>query len=149
MVSSFVDGRVRLRHADLKKPSIVEKITKDFARRKGIDLISANRKVGSLLVHYDRTLTRLDEILPVLRKHLKETPAPGKNRPVRKRSRNNSWPQLSMSKRQLINLGLLASLAGSLLALFVNATTAHIQLGLLFTAVSVLHLFDKKKTLLV
>ncbi len=149
MVASFVEGRVRLRHSGLQKTSIVDRVTRELETRAGIEQVAPNRKVGSLLVCYDRAVTTLEEILDVLRAYLKDTPFPQKAPSLPKRPSARKMPRISMSRRRVVNLSLLVSFIGSMAALFVDAKTIHIQLGVLFVALAVQHLFDKRRTLLV
>lgn len=62
-ITSFVDGRVRLRHSALKDKDTVELISSLVAGVEGITSVQANPFTGSLLICYDpETLTR-DQLL--------------------------------------------------------------------------------------
>ncbi len=147
MVASFVEGRIRIRHISLKNQDTLGKAVETLKANNGIELIKPNRNVGSLLVFYDKALTKTDEILDALHSYLWEKPIIGKNKTPNRKS-GIKRPQAPISKRQAVNIGLIASLSGSLLALLVNAKTAHVQLGILFTITSLIHIYDNKKTLL-
>nr|NIP26218.1 hypothetical protein [Phycisphaerae bacterium]NIX30033.1 hypothetical protein [Phycisphaerae bacterium] len=70
MVASFVEGRIRIRHISLKNPATLEKAVETLEANNGIELVKPNRNVGSLLVFYDKALTKTDEILDALHSYL-------------------------------------------------------------------------------
>ena len=71
MISSFFEGRVRLRHPALKEPGNVAGLTEMLGMYPGVLSTSSNLLTGSLLVHYDPEMISKDD-LAVAAKMLEE-----------------------------------------------------------------------------
>ena len=52
-ITSFVDGRVRLRHPSLKRAEDAEQVRGFLASLPGILRVTVNSRTGSLLLEYD------------------------------------------------------------------------------------------------
>ncbi|MBR4741466.1 MAG: hypothetical protein IK079_01015 [Desulfovibrio sp.] len=64
MVHSFLPGRIRIRHEKLKNDFNQEEI--EYLQQQGVDKVSYNKKVGSLLIEYDPNRFSKEEIFSVL-----------------------------------------------------------------------------------
>ncbi len=147
---------MRFRHQGLQKNSVVDRVVSKLETHQGVDKVSSNRKVGSLLVCYDQTVVGGEAIVAILQgclpKSVSARPkAPAQTPAMRRAPQKSSRfaAKVPVSKRQVTNLGMAGSLAGSVAALFVKSTSVHVQLGLVFVALSAYHMVDKRRTLLV
>ena len=62
-VSSFIDGRVRIRHPALKIPAMVDKIKEKLAQIPATKTYEFNVRTGSLLLTYDQNLISRNELI--------------------------------------------------------------------------------------
>ncbi len=148
MISSFIDGRVRLRTPALTDPAIMEQVVSIARAQEGVHTVTPNTRTGSLLVEYDPTkVTR--EVLDLALQSLREFLAPLE----KPRTGKKLFPRISFAcgrrgvggKAELRLLGLSGgiSLAGSLFS-----PRLHILSGLLFTALMARHVFSYRNKLL-
>ena len=144
MITSYADGRLRFRHGGLKRSVIAAKVERDLDALEGVTHFTVNQRVGSLLVNYDHLKVTNDDLLAVLRRYVTSFSRRAKDD---RRKGPRRAQGLKLAKRRVLNTGLIVSLVGSLVALPFKAKTAHVQLGILFTVFSLLHAFDKKRTL--
>jgi cation transport ATPase len=144
MITSYADGRARFRHDVLQRSAVTAKIEGELASLVGVTHFTVNQRVGSLLVTYDHLQVTIDDILAVLRKHI---PSFSRRAADDRRKGPRRERGFQLAKRRVLNIGLIVSLAGSLIALPLKAKTAHVQLGIVFTVLSLLHAIDKKRTL--
>jgi len=151
LIASVIDGRIRLRDPRLKDSGLISRITSALAKQPGIEEVIPNPRVGSLLVRYETGLIASPKVAEVLERLLpgarrpEAASAPSGSKPP---GRSGASPCLPLSRRQCTHLGMMVSLAGSLAALTVKSKTLHVQLGILFVAFSLIHMFDKRQRLL-
>ncbi|MBR5734528.1 MAG: hypothetical protein IKX79_03170 [Desulfovibrionaceae bacterium] len=65
IVSSFTDGRIRLRHERLKHPSAVSIIKEKLSRVAGCHSVECNPRTGSVLVLYDAAVLSRDDLVRI------------------------------------------------------------------------------------
>lgn len=53
MITSFIDGRVRIRHAGLKSSEKMHEIVDLLVNYDGVRSVRPNQRTGSVLIHYD------------------------------------------------------------------------------------------------
>lgn len=62
-VSSFIDGRVRLRHPALRNANLVNEVRPVLSSVRGMRRVTFNVVTGSVLLEYDRNLLSRDELV--------------------------------------------------------------------------------------
>jgi hypothetical protein len=67
-VASATPGRVRVRlHRASRHPRVVRRVQQHVEQGEGVTRVEANPSTGSVVVHYDRHATTLDDVLGVFR----------------------------------------------------------------------------------
>ena len=149
-ITSFVDGRVRLRHGALKKAPLAEHVQRMLAAIPGIRLVNVNVRTGSLLAEYDAEILDKGRLLALLRQweHMagfadndSSAGSPPKTWGLRKGLCRK------ITVRRAVNGGMLASLAASALMGATGQTRGHILAGGTFIALSMIHLWNVRKAL--
>ncbi|RRD69362.1 MULTISPECIES: HMA2 domain-containing protein [unclassified Desulfovibrio] len=64
-VSSFVDGRVRLRHPALRQQQVADVAQKALSAVRGVHSVECNTLSGSVLIVYDSTILPRQRLLEV------------------------------------------------------------------------------------
>jgi len=144
MIASMVNGRIRIRDSKLKKGVFANEFQRHLSVVTGLKGISINTMVGSALLIYDTSITSDERIIKHIGRLLdvtQETEVPkGKGAGVNHiRNRVN---------RRAVNIGMLASLAASLIALIAGSKALHAALGLVFLGFTAVHIFKNKNLLL-
>lgn len=146
-ITSFIDGRVRLRHELLRKPALAEQVQSMLPTIQGIRSVAVNTRTGSLLVEYDPAILGPEQLLALLRQWEHMTglitdPAEG---PSTLASIHKSVCRGRL--RRVLNGGMLLSLAASTLMGAAKRTQGHVLMGGLFLALNAVHLWNVRKTL--
>lgn len=145
VIASHVEGRLRVRDPRLRQPRVLYALREKLLLRPDVREVSCNPKVGSLLVLYRSLRNSFREISSLLGEFLgRAVPSAPKAAPAPKTS-PRCRPLLS--RRRVVNFGMLASLLASLIA-SAGSTQLHILAGLIFLGILGVHLFDKRATLL-
>ena len=138
-ITSFVDGRVRLRHPSLKRAEDAEQVCGFLASLPGILRVTVNSRTGSLLLEYDPDQISREDLLALAGQWADfasvqdEAAAPRKRRFDRARA------------IRFTNRGMLATLGASLgLA---GRERGHVVAGGLFLLFNLAHLYTYRKAL--
>ena len=143
MITSFFDGRVRIRAHALRNPEKMALVENTIKAQDGVFSTVANLRTGSLLVEYDpQVISRemLDMAAQALQAQLEE-PAPAKKAkgcPV-------SLTKLLDSK---LEMGLLTAAFGCTLFGGMLNKRMHIGAGLLFYLLTAKHMYSRRKRLM-
>ena len=135
-ITSFVDGRVRLRHPSLKRAEDAEQVRGFLASLPGILRVTVNSRTGSLLLEYDP-----DQIMALAGQWADfasaqdEAAAPRKRRFDRARA------------IRFTNRGMLATLGASLAFGLAGRERGHVVAGGLFLLFNLAHLYTYRKAL--
>lgn len=143
MISSFFEGRVRLRHPALKNPETVEGILPMLNMYPGILKTESNPQTGSLLVLYDPEVISIED-LQVAAKVLEDNlgPAhPETDSGCASASLSKSLCRMLPRKREISLLN--ASFALCLLGLF-GARRLHVWAGGAFALLTVAHILRRR-----
>jgi hypothetical protein len=152
MITSFIDGRVRIRDSGLQKGPVADTLATTLSAVAGIGEVRANRRVGSLLIIYDPSLITIDRIMEILAPVLEE------KAPARKAALAGSVPAAAprrvarpaIGKRKTVKIGMLVSLAASLVSAALDLKKLHIALGVVFLALlGGGHLYEKRRLLFI
>lgn len=150
-ITSFVDGRVRLRHGALKKAPLAEHVQRMLAAIPGIRLVNINVRTGSLLAEYDAEVLDKEHLLALLRQW-EHMAGWAENNDSSASSPPKTWGLRKglcrkMTVRRAVNGGMLATLAASALMGATGQTRGHILAGGAFIALSMIHLWNVRKAL--
>jgi len=168
VVASLVDGRVRIRDEGLKREELVTRVSEALLATPGVSGVEANPRVGSLLVLFSAALTAVEKILKTVSdlvgssEEMRDSAEPAQNPgklPFAERA-SSAIPRvrkklLSLvgraslaippgAKRNLVNIGMLASLALSLAAAVFGMKKLHILAGIIFVALFGDHFYQKR-----
>jgi len=135
VITSFIDGRIRIRDEKLKSISVVSHIQRTLSQFKGITDVSINRRSRSLLILYDKTILKLEQLLHVLADYLDAAKTECRKYVV------------SLTDRKIVNLAMLASLAVSMFGAAIDIAAVHIAGGIVFLGFLGLHFFRYKNIL--
>jgi len=142
MIVSSIPGRMRLRSHALRAGLRLERLRADIAAMDGVKSMEWNRRVGSLLIHYDAAKTTRDDFEVRVRAALEKISAAGQctqkvGAGGTARVRANRW-----AKR-----GMLASLAVSLVLAGAGLKRWHALTGILFLHALGVHLWAHRRYL--
>lgn len=141
-ITSFFDGRMRLRHDGLRDPARVAMLTQMLPGLPGILSVNANARTGSLLITYDADALDKDAMLALLQQGerllgMKDSAeAPSSCTPCSCRR----W-------RQGVYKAMLASLGASVAFGFAGRSRPHLWAGGIFLALNAVHMWDKRRAL--
>jgi len=141
MVVSATNGRVRVRHGALKGSSTAGEIRGKLLEMKGVLDVQINRRVGSLLVMYDKAKISLERILNKVAEVLHVDLAALKSR----MSQANK-ALTGVKGRRYVKRGMLGALGTAMVAL-VWTERYHVVAGGVFLGLLGLHLYQNKRTL--
>ncbi|MBZ0157820.1 MAG: hypothetical protein K8I29_16615 [Alphaproteobacteria bacterium] len=137
MVTSYVEGRVRVRDKALNRSSTITALKESLLKYKGIIKVTENRRVGSLLVIYDRAVTGIRKIMAIIAGYLNTSGTLNKVTASIKRS--------GKAFRRAINIGMLSALLASIVAAIVGSKGMHVIAGTGFLALFAMHFYRHKE----
>ena len=138
-ITSFVDGRVRLRHPSLKRAEDAELVRGFLASLPGILRVTVNSRTGSLLLEYDPDQISREDLLALAGQWADfasaqdEAAAPRKRRFDRARA------------IRFTNRGMLATLGASLAFGLAGRERGHVVAGGLFLLFNLAHLYSRPR----
>ena len=141
-ITSFVDGRVRLRHPSLKRAEDAEQVRVFLASLPGILRVAVNSRTGSLLLEYDPARISREDLLSLAGQWADFASAQDEGaRPPRKRRFDRA------KAIRFTNRGMLATLAASLAFGLAGRERGHVAAGGLFLLFNLAHLYTFRKAL--
>lgn len=141
IITSFIDGRVRVRHSALKKAANAAKTHDALMRTPGVRKAEINTNTGSLLLEYDpKQLSRV-ELLQMAEK-MKEGLAEDEEPALSRRKGRLLTPA---QVRHLTNRGMILTLGASVGFALAGRMGAHVALGWGFLALNALHLYRYRR----
>jgi len=162
-ITSFVDGRVRLRHPALKNKETSELIASFVGGVEGISAVQANPVTGSLLIYYDPEQLTREQLLALAEQGAafipgmnKESGEPAGNpdeapssQPCRACAPVDELLQLLSSRgtTKFVNRAMLVALAASLAGLPLGSRFLHTTAGGVFMGGMLQHLLTHRKAL--
>ena len=139
-ITSFVGGRVRLRHPSLKRAEDAEQVRRFLASLPGMLRVTVNSRTGSLLLEYDPDQISREDLLALAGQwaafaSAQDEAAPRKRRFDRARA------------IRFTNRGMLATLGASLAFGLAGRERGHVVAGGLFLLFNLAHLYTYRKAL--
>ena len=163
-ITSFVDGRVRLRHPALKDKATAELVCTVVGGVEGITVVQANPLTGSLLIYYDAEKLTREQLLELAEQGaafipgLNEEEAPSAETAEGEASPRKACKvcapvdevlQLLTGRgtTKFVNRAMLVSLIASLAALPLGSRAVHTAAGGVFVGGVLQHLIAHRKAL--
>lgn len=138
MIASMSDGRIRMRDSKLKEGAFAGELKRRLSKLRGLKEILINIRVGSTLIVYDTALTSAEKITSLIGRYLE----------VPQETEISNAKRVGINTRRTIGIGLLASLATSLVALVFGSKALHAAFGLVFLCFAAVHNFSNIEKLL-
>lgn len=140
LITSFYNGRARLRHPALRDRDRAENACALLDTAPGMTCVTANPRTGSLL-QYDPAVLDAASLLQAA----EQTAAEGDTLRVES---GKKTPVQCAVPRGLVNRGMLAALAGTLGFALAQRSKAHALAGGVFVALNAFHLYIYRRCLL-
>lgn len=138
-VTSFMDGRVRLRHPALKNAAQAERVRPLLASMPGMRNVTVNSRTGSLLLEYDPARISREDLLSLAGQWEAYAAQPDDARPKRGLDR--------AAAIRFANRGMLATFAASLAFGLAGRERVHVVAGGLFLLFNLAHLYTYRNRL--
>lgn len=142
MSEAAIQGRIRFRNEALKVAEFGYAVRDALLEIKGVVQVQVNKRIGSILILFDKAkvsadsiLTKLAEALGVDMSKVKENAAKVKK------------SFIGIKGRRYVKRGLLASIAAALGIVYFSEKW-HVAAGVVFVHLLALHLYQNKKTLM-
>jgi hypothetical protein len=135
-------GRIRFRDEALMVAEVAYAIRDSLLEVKGVVQVEVNKRIGSILVLYDRSKTSGENIL----KRIAESLGVDVER-VKDRARSAQKALTSAKGRRYVKRGMMASMAGAL-GVVAFSEKWHVAAGAVFVPLLALHMYQNKKTLM-
>lgn len=142
MVVCETEGRIRFRDAALKAEDISNTVREALLKTTGVLRVEANRRIGSLLVLYDKACLTVKGILEKVAQALGVDIEKVRS-DLKKLEKTISTPQY----RRYVKRGMLGTLGVALGVVFFWEGL-HVAAGAVFTALLAAHLYQNRKTLM-
>ena len=163
-ITSFVDGRVRLRHPALKDKATAELVCTVVGGVEGITAVQANPLTGSLLIYYDAEKLTREQLLELAEQGAAFIPGLNEEEaPAAETAEGESAPRKACKvcapvdevlqlltgrgTTKFVNRAMLVSLIASLAALPLGNRAVHTAAGGVFVSGVLQHLIAHRKTL--
>lgn len=148
VVTSFIEGRIRIRDEQLKSAPAAECARKALLAVPGISGVVENRRTGSLLIEYDAAVVNIAALQGMFEAFLPPSREGGKAAPAKAAGPSFSSCRISMDKRQMISTGLLASFLATGAGAALHLKKLHLAAGIVFSVIAGVHMFDKRQKLI-
>lgn len=142
LITSFYDGRARVRHPALRDRELAENARALLSAAPGIINVTVNPRTGSLLLEYDPAVLDTAALLQAAEQAAAEWDNLRAEREEKKHRHQCAVP------RELVNRGMLAALAGTLGFALARRSRAHALAGGVFMALNAFHLYTYRRCLL-
>jgi hypothetical protein len=163
-ITSFVDGRVRLRHPALKDKATAELVCTVVGGVEGITAVQANPVTGSLLIYYDAEKLTREQLLELAEQGAAFIPGLNEEEaPAAETAEGEAAPRRACKvcapvdeviqlltgrgTTKFVNRAMLVSLIASLAALPLGNRAVHTAAGGVFVSGVLQHLIAHRKSL--
>ena len=145
-ITSFIDGRVRLRHPALKQGETADMAAAALGAVDGVTEVKVNSVTGSLLLFYDPEVLSREKLLELAEQGAALLP-PQNASAEAKRSGDVLSFLLGRRVTRMVDRAMLASFLICLAGLAAGSGTVHRVAGAVFTAAGLQHLAAHRKAL--
>ena len=146
-ITSFIDGRVRLRHPALKNPEAADMVAGFVSGMEGVTEAKVNPVTGSLLIFYDAEKLSRETLLEMAQQGAAFLP---EEEPCRDgKSLTGCCARMLLGRRatRFVDRAMFVSLVASLVGAFTGMGAVHRVTGVVFAAASLQHMAAHRKAL--
>ena len=143
-VSSFTEGRIRIRHHALTHDSTIRTVRNRIASVPGIRQLDFNPRTGSLLLLYDPQILSREKLLKIGIDLVSEMEGA---MPLTGEKRLGEFFRALPDSRQILNRGMLATLVLTVFSGISGSKLSHIASGTLLATLALAHSFKHRKRL--
>lgn len=144
-ITSFIDGRVRLRHPALKQREIADMAAASLGAVDGVTEVKVNPVTGSLLLFYDPEVLFREKLLKLAEQGTAVLPQVSSAKT--KQSGDVLSCLLGRRATRMVDRAMLVSLLICLAGLAAGSGSLHRVAGAVFTAAGIQHLAAHRKAL--
>ena len=144
-ITSFIDGRVRLRHPALKQREIADMAAASLGAVDGVTEVKVNPVTGSLQLFYDPEVLSREKLLKLAEQGTAVLPQVSSAKT--KRSGDVLSCLLGRRATRMVDRAMLVSLLICLAGLAAGSGSLHRVAGAVFTAAGIQHLAAHRKAL--
>lgn len=142
-ITSFIDGRVRLRHHALKNPELAAVVQETAGSLEGVTSVTVNPVTGSLLLFYDPDRLSREQLLGMAAEWAALLP----QEPERRRGACCASAFLGKKATRLVDRVLLVTLLASLAGASSGMGGLHRTAGAVFALASLQHALAHRRAL--
>ncbi len=140
--AAMAPGRIRFRNEALKVAELGFTVRDSLLELKGVAQVQVNKRIGSILILFDKTKISTEKILTKIAEAL------GVDMEKVKQNVSNLQKELTTPKaRKYVQRGLMASIAAALGIVYFSEKW-HVAAGVVFVHLLALHLYQNKRTLM-
>ncbi len=146
IITSTIPGRIRIRDQRLTSTGQAEQIRTDLLTMHGVHDVTIASRTGSLLIIYTAATETMQQILAFLTTvfgNAEDSHIPGACHC------SKLFSPTARLHKNAVNLGMIISLLTSLIGIVLGAETLHIAAGVLFLATLSVHLFERRRAILI
>jgi len=148
LITSCIDGRIRIRDQQLTQKAVASSTRETLSRLPGISQVTINDRVGSLLIIYSATITKLESIMETI------TGVLGEEQEHTNTCSDDPSPIMSAvrafrlpARKATVNMGMLASLVTSMIGIMIGLKKLHFAAGMIFLAFFGIHFFERRRAM--
>ncbi|QJB56964.1 HMA2 domain-containing protein [Pseudodesulfovibrio sp. zrk46] len=139
---AVIQGRIRFRNEALKVAEFGYAVRDSLLELKGVVQVQVNKRIGSILILFDKTKVSTESIL----KKIAEALGVDMNK-VKTNVSNMQKAMTGKKARTYVKRGLLTSIAAALGVVYFSEKW-HVVAGVAFVHLLALHLYQNKRTLM-
>ncbi len=150
LIASHFEGRARIRDEKLTSGSLISEVREKLLEMPGVSGVEANSRTGSLLVLYSAAKTGFDSIIELISEMIgsyveKETTEAGTTE-----KGYDCCGKISLTippgfRKAAVNIGMLASISFSLVAIIFHLKKLHVLTGIIFVALMGDHVLERRQ----
>lgn len=148
LISSCIDGRIRIRDHRFTNSGVTKTVREVLAALPGISQVTVNERIGSVLIIYSAAVATLQGIMDTIGEVLgEEQQAPtlpsGGPSPVTSGTCTFRLP----ARKAAVNMGMLATLVTSMIGIMIGLKKLHVAAGVIFLAFFGIHFFERRRAM--
>lgn len=153
LIASYFEGRARIRDEKLKSESLISEVREKLLEMPGVSEVEANSRTGSLLVLYSAAEAGFDGIIELISEMIGSYVEPETTKSGTTEKRSECCGRISLTippgiRKAAVNIGMLASISFSLVAIIFHLKKLHVLTGIIFVALMGDHVLERRQRIL-